>query len=231
MPQTPDRFPGAAQEEQTVYEDNGVDPSALGGITFNNGAFRMWDALGVFNPRSGASTIFGEAYTSAVSEAQSDTTLTAFQNKVTLTTGAVNAGTYLVMLYCEARTSAANKQMQVRVRIDGVAANVLPADYLIEITDSTLYKTIDQLFDEVDDANEFATGGFTGPRGFTRGRRIFTFRYETVRTLYSSLGMQMRISLENDIACGGERATAVFYCVSGVDPGAEKAMEALLQGG
>lgn len=112
-----------------------------------------------------------------------------------------------------------------------VAANVLPADYLIEIADSTLYKTIDQLFDEVDDANEFATGGFTGPRGFTRGRRIFTFRYETVRTLYSSLGMQMRISLENDIACGGERATAVFYCVSGVDPGAEKAMEALLQGG
>lgn len=112
-----------------------------------------------------------------------------------------------------------------------VAANVVPADYLLEIADSTLYKTIDQLLDEVDDAEEFASGGFVGVRGFEQGRRIFTFRYETVRTLYSSLGMQMRISLENDIVCGGERATAVFYCTSGLDPGASAAMAALLAGG
>lgn len=32
-------------------------------------------------------------------------------------------------------------------------AKVLLADYLIEIADSTLYKTIDQIFDEVDDAD------------------------------------------------------------------------------
>lgn len=112
-----------------------------------------------------------------------------------------------------------------------VAANVLPADYLVEIADSTLYKTIDQLFDEVDEVEEFASGGFTGQRGFTHGRRVFTFRYETVRTLYSSLGMRMRISLESDVVCNGERATAVFYCVSGVDPGATKAMQNLLAGG
>lgn len=125
MAPTPDRFPGSSLEEETLYEDNGADPSAVGGITFNAGAFRMWDGLGVFNPRSGASTVFGEAYTSVVSEAQSDTTLTGFQTKATLTTGAVNAGTYLVMAYCEARTSAANKQMQVRVRIDGADAALL----------------------------------------------------------------------------------------------------------
>lgn len=126
MGRTPDRKPGPLEEDEEIqFGDAGVDPSVIGGITFNAGAFRMWDALGVFNPRSGASTIFGEAYTSAVSEAQSDTTLTAFQNKVTLTTGAVNAGTYIVMAYCEARTSAANKQMQVRMRIDGVDAALL----------------------------------------------------------------------------------------------------------
>jgi hypothetical protein len=112
-----------------------------------------------------------------------------------------------------------------------VAAGMLPDDYMVEIADSTLYKTIDQLMDEVDDVTDFAAGGFAGPRGFTRGRRVFTFRYETVRTLYSSLGMRMRISLEHDVACGGQRATAVFYCVSGVDPGAAKAMENLLAGG
>lgn len=125
MPQTPDRFPGAAQEEQTVYEDNGVDPSAPGGITFNGGAFRMWDALGVFNPRSGASTIFGEAYTSQVSEAQSDTTSQVFQNKLTLTTGALNAGTYLIALYGEVRTSSANKVAQVRLQVDA-ASHAVP---------------------------------------------------------------------------------------------------------
>ncbi len=108
---------------------------------------------------------------------------------------------------------------------------VLPADYLVEIADSTLYKTIDQLLDEVDEAEEFAEGGFDGDRGFRKGRRIFTFRYETVRTLYSSLGMQMRVSLETDIPCGGERATAIFYCTSGIDPGPEAAMAALLAGG
>jgi len=85
----------------------------------------MWDAIGVFNPRSGAATIFGEAYTSVESDPQSDTTLTAFQNKVTLTTPAINAGTYLVMFYAEARTSAANKQMQVRMRVDGADASLL----------------------------------------------------------------------------------------------------------
>lgn len=82
----------------------------------------MWDSIGVFNPRSGATTIFGEAYQAVSSEPQSDTTLTTFQNKVTLTTPAINAGTYLIMFYTEARTSAANKQMQVRMRVDGTDA-------------------------------------------------------------------------------------------------------------
>lgn len=114
---------------------------------------------------------------------------------------------------------------------DLVASNVLPADYMIDLTPMTVYKTIDQLFDEVDEVEEFAASGFAGPRGHTHGRRVFTFRYETVRTLYSSLGMRMRVSLEGDTAATGERATAIFYCTSGTDPGAAAAAAALAQGG
>ena len=112
-----------------------------------------------------------------------------------------------------------------------VAANVLPADYYIDLVDQTVYKTIDQLFDEVDEVEEFASSGFAGPRGHAHGRRVFTFRYETVRTLYSSLGMRMRISLEGDATATGERATAIFYCTSGTDPGAAAAGAALAAGG
>ena len=126
MGRTPDRHDGPTiEDEEILLGDSGVDPSIPGGISYNAGAFRLWDALGVFNPRSGASSVFGEAYTSAVSEAQSDTTLTPFRNKLTLTTPALNAGTYLVLLFCEARTSSANKQMQVRVQIDAVDAALL----------------------------------------------------------------------------------------------------------
>lgn len=124
---TPDRFPGPSQEEELELEDNGVDPSVVGGVTFNAGAFRMRDALGTFNPRSGAASIFGEAYTAAESEPQSDTTSSSFQPKVTLTTPAVNAGTYLVLWSAEVRSSVGSKTEELRLLLDGVTTLALPA--------------------------------------------------------------------------------------------------------
>jgi hypothetical protein len=56
MPSTPDRHPGEEDEEGTVYENltPGNDPPVLGGVRMVNGAFRMRDSVGVFDPRTGA---------------------------------------------------------------------------------------------------------------------------------------------------------------------------------
>jgi hypothetical protein len=53
MGRTPDRSPGEADEEGIVLTNLGPgnDPSALGGMRYVNGAFRLKDALGVFDPR------------------------------------------------------------------------------------------------------------------------------------------------------------------------------------
>lgn len=64
MPRTPDRHPGEAYEEGTIYENRsaGNDPVELGGVRLVDGDFRMLDSIGVFNPRdsSGAVAIANE---------------------------------------------------------------------------------------------------------------------------------------------------------------------------
>jgi hypothetical protein len=53
MARTPDRFPGARQEEELQLTDEGVDPSAVGALSQNSGALLGKDNIGVFNLRSG----------------------------------------------------------------------------------------------------------------------------------------------------------------------------------
>lgn len=97
-----------------------------------------------------------------------------------------------------------------------------PTDTPIPIK-TVKYKTADQIIDE-------ALGSYPvipvigGDRGYTKTRVVFPFRYGTVRTLFSSLGMELRIRLEGDEPFGGERATVTFYCCSKDDPGAERAL-------
>lgn len=54
MPRTPDRTPGPAIEEELQLEDNGLDPSVIGGITNNAGELKGRDNTGIFNLRSGS---------------------------------------------------------------------------------------------------------------------------------------------------------------------------------
>ena len=54
---TPDRRPGPLVEEEVQLEDNAADPSVVGAITFNGGAFKMKDVVGLFDPRSGSGGI------------------------------------------------------------------------------------------------------------------------------------------------------------------------------
>jgi hypothetical protein len=50
---TPDRFPGARQEEELQLTDESADPSVVGAITHNAGVLKGKDSIGVFDLRSG----------------------------------------------------------------------------------------------------------------------------------------------------------------------------------
>lgn len=60
LPNTPDRFPGPLQESEEILlseQSVGTTPSALGGLIFVDGAFKLRDAVGDFDPRSGGGGI------------------------------------------------------------------------------------------------------------------------------------------------------------------------------
>lgn len=54
MPRTPDRAPGPSIEEELQLQDDGADPTVVGGITLNAGALKGKDSIGVFDLRSGS---------------------------------------------------------------------------------------------------------------------------------------------------------------------------------
>jgi hypothetical protein len=106
-----------------------------------------------------------------------------------------------------------------------VPPGAAPGGYSVRI-EGTNYKTIDQIIDEaVLSYPQIPVLG--GPRGYTQPRQVFAFRYNALRSIWSSLGMCIRISMNNDAAFTGERSTATFYCLSKADPGAETAMKLL----
>lgn len=51
MARTPDRFPGPREDEELLLDECAEDPTAPGGLRFVDGAFRMRDDSGVFDPR------------------------------------------------------------------------------------------------------------------------------------------------------------------------------------
>lgn len=64
MPATPDRRPGALVEntEIRLETDSGAAPSTQGAFTYDpgTGAFKMYDGIGIFNPRGSATGITAE---------------------------------------------------------------------------------------------------------------------------------------------------------------------------
>lgn len=57
MPRTPDRKPGPGRQEEIIYSPRTSDPTRDGAVRYVNGSFRMKDALGVFDPRTGNAPI------------------------------------------------------------------------------------------------------------------------------------------------------------------------------
>jgi hypothetical protein len=62
MPITPDRFPGALEEdEEVIFAPTPGEPSVAGAVKYNGADFQMRDASGVFNPRVGGEFDLGRA--------------------------------------------------------------------------------------------------------------------------------------------------------------------------
>lgn len=82
----------------------------------------------------------------------------------------------------------------------------------------TRYKTIRNFVDE-------ALGSYPvvpamgGLRGFQYPIYGFPFRYGTIRSMLSSAGLELRVRMENDVACSGEHALATFYTTITLEDG------------
>jgi hypothetical protein len=58
-----------------------------------------------------------------------------------------------------------------------------------------------------------AVGG-TNWRGLLFDMQVFPWNYKAMKDLYSSKGMEIRISLKHDTPFTGTACTAAFYCLS-----------------
>jgi len=72
------------------------------------------------------------------------------------------------------------------------------------------YLRHDQILDEARGAYP-TIGSVGGTGGHSSDRYGYPLIYKTVTELHSAYGMQLRVSMENDTAFGGERATVTFY--------------------
>lgn len=87
----------------------------------------------------------------------------------------------------------------------------LGAQDLIELTPNVKrYKRHDQILDEARGAYP-TIGTVAGVGGSVSERFGYPLIYKTVTELHSAYGMELRVSLENNIPMGGERATVTFY--------------------
>lgn len=57
MGKTPDRFPGTREEDEIELVEDTTDPTVEGRMRYVSGSFKLRDASGVFDPRSGGGGI------------------------------------------------------------------------------------------------------------------------------------------------------------------------------
>jgi hypothetical protein len=94
----------------------------------------------------------------------------------------------------------------------------LAPDDLVELAPRVRrYKRHDQILDEAHGTYP-AIGTIGGPGGCTSQRYGYPLPYMTATLLYATYGMELRVSLENDIVFGGERSTVTFYGVIKDEP-------------
>jgi hypothetical protein len=88
-----------------------------------------------------------------------------------------------------------------------------PEDFPNKIVyDTAYYKRVQNIIDEAIGAFPTISKLSPNARGTKYDTVEFPFKYGTVKTLDSSVGLELRIRLENNIKYGGSFCTASFYC-------------------
>ena len=94
------------------FDLSDVQPTDGQVLTWNN-ANSVWEAQTI-----AAGGVFGDDYTSAIDNTESSTTLTAFQEKLKLTTPSLTAGDYYISWQCQLRTSNNGREVTIQVELD-----------------------------------------------------------------------------------------------------------------
>jgi hypothetical protein len=93
-----------------------------------------------------------------------------------------------------------------------VAANRLAPTDKVPLM-NTVYNKFTQMLDEAADFCPPVPPN-PGPRGFGYNLYAAIFEFDTVKHLTSSAGMELRITLGNDVAFNGEHCSINFRCIS-----------------
>lgn len=130
-----------------------------------------------------------------------------------LFTIAPTAGHYLLVKDSEVQFSV-DVDMKDTVNFQAWAYNPSDLPNKMPVSNKTNYKTIRNFIEEARGCYPVipAIGGSS--RGLTNNHVVFPFNYLQAKKLTASLGVEIRVWLDNDVEFGGEFGTATFYCYS-----------------
>lgn len=120
------------------------------------------------------------------------------------------AGKRLWVEYSEVQFSQ-DVGMQSAICFQPWAYNPADPPNKIPVADATIYKTLDNFIEEANGCYPIIPA-MTGARGFQQDRLTFPFKYSTMKELFSSMGLEIRVWTEGDAVFDGEYGTATFYC-------------------
>lgn len=126
---------------------------------------------------------------------------------------APTAGKYLVIRDSEIQFSA-NIIMKDTVNFQAWAYNPGDLPNKMAVSSKTNYKTLRDFIDEARGCYPVipAIGGSL--RGLDQQHVVFPFLYLQAKKLVSSMGVEVRVWLDNDVEFEGDFGTATFYCFS-----------------
>ena len=127
------------------------------------------------------------------------------------------AGHYLLVKDSEVQFSS-DVEMTDTVNFQAWAYNPADLPNKMPVSNKTNYKTIRNFIEEARGCYPVipAIGGSV--RGLTSSHVVFPFNYLQAKKLTASLGVEIRVWLDNDTEFGGTFGTATFYCFSYDEP-------------
>jgi len=89
-----------------------------------------------------------------------------------------------------------------------------PSGTLIPLGDPLVYKGMRDYMNDAFRAYPAypSNMGGTGWRGLANSAYVLDWDYTRAKPLYASMGMEIRLTMDNDAQFGGDYATATFYC-------------------